>query len=101
MTSKKKFTNYNEVKTGEDVARFSVERGAEVHEGRHGTKVVFPGTGSFLVNTTKELSKSDKSHFRRLLRILGVISVLGIGFTIVAITLQLIANAFGYQIVWF
>lgn len=100
MTHKKEFSSFEQVKTGEDLAKFSVERGAEIHDSRKGTKVVFPDRGSFLVNTTKELSKHDKSHFRKILRILGIISTLLLGVTFVAAFLQALANIFGYQIIW-
>lgn len=79
MPGKKKFQNFDQVKTGHDAVQFASERGAEIHDSKKGTKIVIPHRGSLLLNESKELSKPDKSHIKRIFKILGIISVLAIG----------------------
>jgi hypothetical protein len=96
MPGKKKFDNFDQVKSGVDVAQFTAERGARIRDGHKGTKVEFPGRGSFLVNLSKELSKSDKAHYKRLLKIFGIISII-----LFFVFTEIILPLFGYQVVWF
>ena len=76
--SKKKFDNFDQVKSSRDAIQFAGERGAELHHRKNGNVKVKTEKGSAVIyDSDTELSKHDRANYRRWFKFLGLLAVFG------------------------